>query len=221
MVRRAVQPLAGRGFTLIELLVAVAVMALMALMGWRALDGMQSAVTGNQGHADAVLSLDAGLAQWRTDLDSVSPVPHTLAFEFDGRALYLTRRAQAGAAAGVQVVAWSRAERAGRAQWVRWQSPALQTRETWRRAWADAHAWAQGAVSASDEAVSIVALDQWQLFFFRNGAWSNPLSSAGNQAGAVASVPDGVRLVLKVAAGHPLAGELTRDWARTVVVDVP
>lgn len=201
------------GFTLIELLVAVAVMALMSVMGWRALDGMQSAVGGNQRHADAVLALDAGLSQWTTDLDALATPPQTQAFEFDGRALFLTRNAQTGAAQGVQVVAWSRAERAGgQAMWLRWQSDAVQTREAWARAWAAAHAWSQGAANTTVGEVQIAPLDQWQLYLHRGGAWSNPLSSAG----PTGSVPDGVRLVLTVSAGHPLAGSLTRDWARTV-----
>jgi general secretion pathway protein J len=221
----------GDGFTLIELLVAVAVMALMAVMGWRALDGMQSAVQGNQRHADAVLALDAGLSQWTTDLDALSALPQTQPLEFDGRALYLTRRAQAGPAQGAQVVAWSRAERNGHAVWLRWQSGAVQTREAWASAWAAAHAWSQGAPGPSGAEVQIVPLDQWQLYFHRGGAWSNPLSSAGTTAAAgttatanganrAGSVPDGVRLVITVATGHPLAGSLTRDWARTVT-DTP
>ena len=218
---------AGAGFTLIELLVAVAVMALMSVMGWRALDGMQSAVGGNQRHADAVLALDAGLSQWTTDLDALIAPSQTQAFEFDGRALFLTRSAQTGAAQGVQVVAWSRAERAGQAMWLRWQSDAVQTREAWASAWAAAHAWSQGAANSTGSEVQIAPLDQWQLYLHRGGAWSNPLSSAGNSTGTAApnaasspspagSVPDGVRLVLTVSAGHPLAGSLTRDWARTV-----
>jgi hypothetical protein len=31
-------------------------------------------------------------------------------------------------------------------------------------------------------------------------------------------VPDGVRLVLTIAPPHPLAGVITRDWARTTKV---
>ena len=47
----------ARGFTLIELLVALAVMALLALVSWRGLDGMSRATTQNQLRADAVLTL--------------------------------------------------------------------------------------------------------------------------------------------------------------------
>ena len=50
------------GFTLIELMVAISIMALIALMGWRALDGMQRANTQTQSHTDAVLA-SMGLSQ--------------------------------------------------------------------------------------------------------------------------------------------------------------
>lgn len=211
-----------RGFTLIELLVALGVMALMAVMGWRALAGMQQAMDSNREHADAVLALDAGLSQWTSDLDALTELPQTRTLEWDGRALRLTRRAASGDSAGAQVVAWTRAEREGRAQWLRWQSAPVRTREEWTAAWAAADGWLQGAGADSADGVRIrevriAALDQWQLFFFRGGAWSNPLSSAGsNAAGAepAANVPDGVRLVLTVSQPHPLAGAVIRDWAR-------
>ncbi len=217
-------PARTRGFTLIELLVALAVMALMAVMGWRALAGMQQAMDSNREHADAVLALDAGLSQWSADLDALTELPQTRTLEWDGRALRMTRRAAAGDSAGAQVVAWTRAEREGRAQWLRWQSTPVRTREEWTAAWAAADAWLQGVGGSGDSAngvrtreVRIAALDEWQLYFYRGGAWSNPLSSAGSPAAGAepgSNLPDGVRLVLAVSPPHPLAGAVVRDWAR-------
>jgi general secretion pathway protein J len=210
------------GFTLIELLVALAVMALMATMGWQALGGMQQAMVINRSHNDAVLTAEAGLNQWVADLDALQELPHTRPLEWDGRALRLTRHSlQPGE--GVVVVAWTRAERNGEPRWLRWQSATVQTREGWRAAWAAAGAWSQGAKispvaqgaqgrSMGQGEVSVVALDSMQLFFFRGGAWSNPLSSTGAQDASL--IPDGVRLVLNLAAPHPLAGTIVRDWAR-------
>ena len=60
------------GFTLIELLVAIAVMALLSLVSWRGLDSMSRATSQNQQRADAVLTLQATLAQWGADLDAVT-----------------------------------------------------------------------------------------------------------------------------------------------------
>ena len=212
----------ARGFTLIELLVALAVMALMATMGWQALSGIQQAMVVNRSHNDAVLTTEAGLNQWVADLDALQELPPTRPLEWDGRALRLTRWSpQPGG--GVVVVAWTRAERNGEARWLRWQAAPVQTREGWQAAWAAAGAWSQGAQvlpigqgpqnrPAGQGEVSVVALESMQLFFFRGGAWSNPLSSTGAQDASV--IPDGIRLVLQLAAPHPLAGTIVRDWAR-------
>ena len=61
-------------------------------------------------------------------------------------------------------------------------------------------------------------LKQWQIFYYRGEAWSNPLSSAGTQGGdaapVVTPVPDAVRLVLTLSPGQAINGTLTRDWLR-------
>ena len=60
-----------RGFTLIELLVAIGVMALMAGLSWRGIDGMARTQTQLAQRTDQVMTLQAGLAQWATDLDAL------------------------------------------------------------------------------------------------------------------------------------------------------
>lgn len=209
-----------RGFTLIELLVAISIMALMAVMGWRALAGMQQATTQTREHTDAVLTLEAGLAQWGTDLDALAELPFTTAVEWDGRALRITRSHSAGPGEGVLVVAWTRDSRDGTAQWLRWQSAPVRSRQEWQQAWAAAAAWAQSPSDAAKQReVAIAPLAQWQIYYYRGGAWSNPLSSSGapntsKGTPAPATTPDGVRLVLTLPSPHPLAGTLSRDWAR-------
>jgi general secretion pathway protein J len=208
----------ARGFTLIELLVAVSIMALMTVMGWRALDGMVQAAGQTRTHTDAVLTLEAGLAQWVADLDALIELPHTTAIDWDGRALRVTRRHSADPSEGVLVVAWSRGAREGADPWLRWQSAPVRSRADWQNAWDNAAQWAQSPSDlARQQEVAIAPLTQWQVYFFRGGAWSNPLSSAGSAAAPDASlttVPDGVRLVMETPAPHPLAGRITRDWAR-------
>ena len=123
-------------------------------------------------------------------------------------------------------MAWARRSEAGRGQWLRWQSPPLLTRSALDLAWQKAQVWAQ-TPSEDDLAreVRTVALDQWQIFYFRGNAWSNPLSSAGSadsvpvatpsaSAGVLATVPDGVRLVLTLSPGQAINGTLTRDCVR-------
>jgi general secretion pathway protein J len=251
-----------QGFTLIELLVAISIMAVMAVLSWRGLDGMTKTQTSLQQRADEVLTLQAGLNQWGADLDALIQLPQTQAIEWDGRALRMTRRtatalidaATPGTPSGVSpgasdegvlVVAWARRDVAGSGQWLRWQSPALRTRGEIDVAWQAAAQWAQNpgdALKAREVLVS--PMSEWQVFFYRSDAWTNPLSSEGNVAvgntaatagftgigtlGAataqaisqgvnaltVAPIPEGVRLVLTLPPGLAISGTLTRDWVR-------
>ena len=115
----------------------------------------------------------------------------------------------------------SRANGAGSGSWIRWQSTAISQRADWTAAWARAQTWGQ-TPSAEDRAqeVNVRALSQWQLFFHRGGAWSNPLSSEGTAPATAGSAsnaapgspPDGLRLVLDLPPGQSLTGKLTLDW---------
>lgn len=205
-----------RGFTLIELLVAISLMALMAALSWRGLDGMTRVQTRLRQQSDDVLALQAGLAQWGADLDALALQPNLPSLEWDGRALRILRRSATTPGEGLSVVAWSRRNIEGAGQWLRWQSPPLTTRGELQLAWQKAALWAQ---NPSDEdrkrEVRIVPLDQWQIFYYRADAWSNPLSSAGAASAAPdAATPDGLRLVLTLAPGQPISGVVTRDWLR-------
>ncbi len=208
----------SRGFTLIELLVAIAVMALIAILSWRGLDGMHRAQTQTQARADEVLALQAGLAQWKADLDAMVEVPRISSLDWDGRVLRLTRRSSALAGDGLRVVAWTR--RTGRGgHWLRWQSTALSGLDDWQAAWAQAGRWGQNpGVEEKKREVAILPADDWQLFYFRSNAWSNPLSSAGATSATVQpAVPEGVRSVLTLAPGQALSGRITLDWVRPTV----
>ncbi len=207
-----------RGFTLIELLVAVGLMALMAAMSWRGLDGMTRAQAQMHQYSDDVMALQAGLGQWGADLDALASQPKTVNLDWDGRALRILRRGTAQAGEGLIVVAWSRRVVDGVGQWLRWQSPPLRTRAELQLAWQRAAQWAQSPTADdAQREVRVAALDQWQIYYYRNDAWSNPLSSAGTVAGepaANAPLPDGIRLVLTLAPGQAISGTITRDWLR-------
>ena len=215
-----------RGFTLIELLVALAAMALMAGLSWRGLDGMVRAQTQLQQRADTVLTLQAGLTQWAADLDALLQLPQTTTLDWDGRGLRMVRRSTAAPGSGLLVVAWARRSVDGTGQWLRWQSVPVSTQGELQAAWAKAGQWAQNP--GDDEKrleVRIAPLDQWQIFYFRGNAWSNPLSSdnstqaqgAEKPAPVNVALPDGVRLVLTLPPDGAISGVLTRDWVRPIV----
>lgn len=212
------------GFTLIELLVAISILAVMAVLSWRGLEGMTRAVAQNQQRADQVLTLQVGLDQWTRDLDALMQLPQVSALDWDGRVLRMTRPAPE-ATDGMLVVAWSRRDVDGTGQWLRWQSPPLHTQGDLTNAWAEAAQWAQNPGDEEKQReVAITPLLDWQIFYFRSDAWSNPLSSDGAavtaspaalaQGAPNASVPDGVRLVLTLPPGQALSGTLTLDWVR-------
>lgn len=229
-IRRAATPAKQIGFTLIELLVAISVMAMLSLMAWQALDGMSRTETATRQRTDDVLAVQAGLGQWGADLDALVETGDVPAIDFDGRTLRLTRRdalESAHDSPGLQVVAWGL--RDGR--WTRWRVGGLRTHAALTQAWEAAARWSQRP-SAEDTTrqVAVTAAQNWQVFFFRNDAWTNPLSSVGTPApgtppagvatppGAnLSAPPDGVRLVLTLSPGQALSGELVRDWARPVL----
>ena len=213
-----------RGFTLIELLVALGIMAMMALLSWRGLDGMSRTQSQMRERNDQVLALQAGLSQWGADLDATMQMGLLPELDWDGVVLRLVRRNSVNDAAGVLVVAWTRRDGAGQGQglWQRWQSNPVRTRAELELAWLQAQNWARNAAVADrPQEVTIAPLAQWQIFYFRNDAWSNSLSGAGvSTVDSVLSgnaVPDGVRLVLTLPPGRALSGTIVRDWVRPTV----
>lgn len=221
---------ASRGFTLVELLVALFALSLLAVLSWRGLDGMVRAQQQTEERADEVHSLQVGLAQWRTDLDALIQLPQLTALEWNGRVLRLTRQSATAQAEGVAVVGWSRRAESGASRWMRWQSPPLTTRGQVEEAWARADAWAQEQAGGDNgSAVAVTGLLDWQVFFFRGNAWTNPLSSDATQeeeagrgapptpAGRTAQLPDGVRIILTLPGGQAISGDLLHDWVRPTV----
>ncbi len=217
-MKRAAALQKSGGFTLIEVLVASAILALMALISWRGLDGMAKAQFSLQSRSDAHQTLQVGLSQWRTDLDNMSNLPNVPALDWDGRVLRITRQHSQDPQAGLQVVAWS----LGNGQWTRWQSAPLTRRDAWLLAWTQAQVWGESAgnpTSSNSHEVLVQALRSWQIYYHRDGAWSNALSSSGasptgTPLGASNVLPEGIRLVIELPDNAALSGKVTMDWVR-------
>jgi general secretion pathway protein J len=217
-----------RGFTLIELLVAMALMAVLAGLSWRGLDGLVRTRDVTQQQVTQTAILQTVLSQWNADLNAMLPVSgiNDAGVSWDGQVLRITRRSSAqsgdGKDPGLWVVAWTRRSNTtsdgNEGLWARWQSPALYDRSALNLAWAQAKQWSQNAsaVDAQHE-TALISLTQWQLTYFRDNAWTNPLSSDGksntNQQGNT-SMPDAIRLVLDLPYNASLAGRITLDWVR-------
>ena len=228
-----------RGFTLIEVLVALAIMAVMAVMSWQAIDGMTRAQERARAHADGTLALQAAFAQWHADLDAMMVWPQQLAaaaappaspqtppgnpsgspsgnpsgsaeplaarsLAWDGRVLRITRSAPLPLPAPLS------AAPGGPPATARPPAPsALRV-----VAWQAAQGWSQTPerpVSAG-QAVAIAALQDWQLYYFLDNAWFNPLSSSAQGEAQLARVPEAIRLNLTLAEGQSLTGPVMLDW---------
>ena len=221
------------GFTLVELLVALFVLALMAALSWRGIDGMIRAKQSTEARSDEVLTLQVALAQWSADLEAIEKLPGEKAIDWNGRVLRLTRRSTASGTDGAIVVGWTRRIVNGRGMWLRWQSAPVTTRGDLDQAWARADLWSEnpGDEDIARE-VSITPLDDWQIFYFRENAWTNPQSSEVTSSSLGTSqpgtppaapgadaleIPDGIRIVLTLPQGQAVSGILTRDWVRPQV----
>ena len=195
------------GFTLVEVLVALTVMAVLAGLAWRGVDGMVRARDATAQAVDRAARLNTILAQWQQDFDALHDSGVVPALQFDGRTLRLTRRVDSGPqGGGVAVVAWSLAD----GVWRRWASEPLARRDALQQAWLAS----QQLLGSEPRQVRLLeGVTGWQLYYYRGNAWSNAQSSADVEAGAGPdaaapreALPDGVRLVVETA-----AGTLTRD----------
>jgi general secretion pathway protein J len=220
-------PMQLEGFTLIEVLVALVVMSLMAVLTWQGVDGMAKASSQHRSRADDVAAIQTALLQWRTDLDHMIDASQTApvaldgsasaakAIEFDARALRITRRYTGDE---IRVVAWGsrrvETETGGNRRFMRWVSEPVRTRFEWQAAWDQAARWGQNPGDAERaKETAVLSIDEWQIFYYRNDAWSNPLSADGAATQSLAN-PDGVRLILQLAPGQIPGGKLSLDWVQ-------
>jgi general secretion pathway protein J len=209
-----------RGLTLVELMVTLAILAVLAVLSWRALDGMGRTREVTRQHSEQWQTWQIALAQWNTDLDALQETGKLPGLDFDGRVLRLVRRdaAQvAGPDTGLQVVAWALRNDPSQSSpvWARWSSRPLLRQSDLARAWETARLWGQSSEASIEPShVAFAPASQWQLFYHRGGVWSHPLSASGAAAGGGTPLPDGIRLQITLPGPGTPQGLLTVDWAR-------
>ncbi|MBL0919486.1 MAG: prepilin-type N-terminal cleavage/methylation domain-containing protein [Hydrogenophaga sp.] len=232
----------SRGFTLVELLVALVILSTIAILSWRAIDGMSRTQSITQSRADSLLRLQSALGQWNADLDALIDTREVNPIDFNGRVLRLTRRdpMETGLdSRGIRVVAWALLSSPDGLRWSRWQSGPLRQRDELARAWQRASEWASGRVNpppaggdaltspTADSTIALVRAESWQLYYHRGEAWTNPQSAADRTPPGEdnvvpnANLPNGVRLQLTLGGDLPLQGTLLRDWVRPTLEAAP
>ena len=178
------------GFTLVEVLVALGLMALLATMSWRGVSSMAEAKQSADARVNETLRMGTVLAQWEQDLQQLHPTLLVPALAFDGKTLRIVRR-QSG---GLQVVAWALQE----TRWMRWASAVASSAQGLQDAWLSSQ---QLLGNEPGQLTVYEGLGGWQVYFYRNNAWTNAQSSGdvnpGTARGPASFVlPTGVRLVL-------------------------
>ena len=196
-----------RGFTLIEVLVALVILAVMAVMGWRAIDGLMRTQQGSSAHHRQAEQAQMAVLQWQLDLDAVAPQAHEPALAFDGNSLTLVRR-DAVDRTQLRVIAW----RVREGQWSRWQSPPLRDTGDIERAWQQAQTWGQGQWN-SPARLDVLAATNWAIYYYRDNAWTNPLSASSQAATQdTSALPTGIRLRLETTPSSIYSGWVEFDW---------
>jgi len=155
-----------RGFTLVEVLVALLILALMATLAWRGVDGMLRAREVSQGALDRSARLHTVLAQWQQDLEQLQEAPGIPTLRFDGLHLRLTRRQPDG----LQVVVWW----LGEGQLRRWASTPVRNLQALRQSYEESQ---QTLVLSTRSLSTLEGVAGWQMAYYFGNAWANAQSS--------------------------------------------
>ncbi|EYC51066.1 general secretion pathway protein GspJ [Hylemonella gracilis str. Niagara R] len=206
------------GFTLLELLLAISILSVLTLLAWRTLDTLSKSETWTQERTQHWQGWRIALAQWQADLDALEDLAPEPAPVFDGLVIQWVRRAAPlpeDDTPGWQVVAWGlQPDAQGAPHLARWASPVLRERQALLQAWQAARLWARNPSDALRAQQTLLpAVQEWQLLYYRGGAWSNPQSSSGGGTETETTAPSGIRLLLTLPGeGAPETRQLLMDW---------
>ncbi len=214
----------SKGFTLLELLVAAMVLAVMAALSWRGLDGVARGRDAVRASSTAAAQLGLCMQQLRADIDAARDAGRDLpAISVSAKGdLLIVRRAPGSAtpldgppprdAGLLQVVRWGL--RGG--VWRRWTSTPQAQRGPLLAAMRQ---------PAGDGLTMLDGVSGVRFLVFRNagsgllqqsGAWVNPYSAADTAASSPSQqaslrTPAGLRVTLQLA-GATLRGTITRAF---------
>lgn len=192
------------GLTLVEVLVALALWGLMTALMTQGLDVLLRSQQQQTQRDQAQSRLQASLSQWKSDLDQLdTSLNRFTPMDWNGRVLRWVRHSAAPAQGLRTVVAWTLKD----GRWVRWQSEPVARLSELQLAWQTALVALEQTPGVADDGV---AAQSWQVFFYRNDAWSNALSSAD----PAQATPDAIRLQLELSAAGPWRGLIQWDWLR-------
>ncbi|MBS0447286.1 MAG: general secretion pathway protein GspJ [Proteobacteria bacterium] len=199
-------------------------MAVMAIMAWRGVDGIVRARDNTQDRLERTVRLNTVIAQWEQDLASIQDSGAVQPLSCDGASVRITRRTPDG----LVVVTWSLRPDGNTSSWWRWTSPSATTNGGLQDAWMHSM---QLQGTEPGQVRTLTGISQWQVYFYRNNAWSNCQSSAdvvqapetpGSAPTATPRtvLPTGVRLVLTFDTPSGLSGRLTRDTLLSVTTSL-
>ena len=191
-----------RGFTLVEVLIVLLIMSIMAALSWQGVSTVANTLKITQDHELSLSSIESSFSQWQSDLDAtlpLMPAPNVSSMNWDGKVLRLVRKApQVGNSPldpGYQVVAWSARTLSSEElmplgpqfvpglYWLRWQSQAFSSTRELNDYMEMANVWSQTASAPIKSRETVLfPIVQWQIYFYRDNAWSNALSSAGSSS---------------------------------------
>lgn len=186
--------MARRGFTLIELLVAISILAVVAVLGWRALDGIIRARVALTEQIETTRGMQLAFAQMQSDAEHMaSPAalqkrPFLLA---DADRMVLVRNVfRENEAATLQVVSYqvqggvlTRRESAG-------TRDLIQLDVLWKTATSNADSTAPVTLQKNVESMTV---QTWE-----NNGWKTGGAPPQNNPGALELPPTGLQIALRV-----------------------
>lgn len=185
----------ARGFTLVELLVAIGILAMVAVLGWRGLDGIVRARVALTDQMEMTRGMQLAFAQMQSDCEHAADATmlgrRPFLLQADNRLTLVRTVFNENEPARLQVIAY------------RLVNGQLQRRESkTTRDLVELDALWQASISDTDPTPSVTlqgGVDAMGVLVWQNNAWqkqAQPQTAAAAQGGVVPNAVTGVQVVL-------------------------